>query len=86
MDVSYWERRSFWHVCKKNKFTFPQTYIDFLKKYNGIEVDKKIVYHNARGTRITTIVPIVLPFEQAMPYFESLQEIKKHKEVIGRLH
>lgn len=63
--------------AKNNKLTFPQTYINFLRKYNGVEVDKTIVYHNARGTRITTIVPLVLPFKQAMPYYERLQEIKK---------
>lgn len=63
----------------ENKFIFPQKYIDFLKKYNGIEVDKTIIYKNTRGTNITTTIPIVLPFEQAMPYFERIQEIKKAK-------
>lgn len=65
--------------AKNNKFTFPQAYMDFLKKHNGLEVDKTIIYNNARGTRVTTIVPIILPFEQAMPYYEILQEHKKTK-------
>ena len=73
------DEETFDSFAKNNKFTFPQTYINFLKKYNGVEVDKTIVYHNTRGTRITMIVPIVLPFEQAMPYYERLQEIKKNK-------
>ena len=70
---------AFESFIQQNKFVFPHTYVNFLKKYNGVEVDKRIVYKNARGTNITTIIPLVLPFEQAMSYFERLQELKKAK-------
>ncbi len=62
-----------------HKFVFPETYIHFLKKYNGLEVDKKITYTNSFGTKVTTIVPLILPFHQAIPYFERLQDYKKAK-------
>lgn len=70
---------AFESIVQQNKFIFPQTYINFLKDYNGAEVDKRIVYKNARGTNITTTIPLVLPFGQAIPYFERLQELKKAK-------
>ena len=63
--------------AEKNKFVFPETYVNFLKKYNGIEIDKHLSFKNSHGSEISTIVPLVIPFKQAMPYFERLQEHKK---------
>lgn len=62
-----------------NKFLIPEIYIKFLRKYNGLEIDRKLSYTNSSGAEITMIIPIVLPFNQAIYYFKRLQEHKRTK-------
>ncbi len=61
---------------KEQKFRFPDAYIEFLKKHNGMEVDKRFTFHNGNGTEVTTTVPLVLPFGQALELFRYLQDSK----------
>ena len=71
----------FTHFVDEWGFEFPELYVDFLKKYNGIEIDKEFTYLDSRGTKKISTIPLVLPFGQAIPIFESMQGIKKAKNV-----
>lgn len=71
----------FTHFADEWGFEFPKLYVDFLKKYNGIEIDKEFTYFDCRGTKNTSTIPLVLPFGQAIPIFEFMQSINKAKNV-----
>jgi hypothetical protein len=64
----------------EHKFVFPDAYISFLKKYNGLETDKKLYFRFVSDTKVDVIVPLVLPFGQAVKEFEVLRGHPKVKE------
>lgn len=66
--------------ASEHKFVFPETYISFLKKYNGLESDKRLNFNFVSGTKADVIVPLVLPFGQAVEEFEVLRGHPKVKE------
>lgn len=65
---------------KESRFKFPETYIEFLKKHNGMEVDKNFTFYNSNGTQVTTTVPLVLPFGRALKLYKEMQESKSAKK------
>ncbi len=65
---------------KESRFKFPDVYIAFLKKYNGLETDKSFTFYNSNGTEVTTTVPLVLPFGQALEKHREMQSEKKGKK------
>ena len=71
---------SFEAFVSEHKFVFPETYISFLKKYNGLESNKKLYFSFVSGTKVDVIVPLVLPFGQAVKEFVVLREHPKVKE------
>ena len=75
LDISAFEA-----FISEHKFVFPETYISFLKKYNGVEADKKLYFSFISGTKADVSVPLVLPFGEAVKEFEVLRGHAKVKE------
>ncbi len=74
------DEAAFQEFIKESRFKFPDAYIDFLKKHNGMEADKTIVFFNGNGIEVTTTVPLVLPFGQALEKYRQMQNEKKAKK------
>lgn len=71
---------AFDEFLKESRFRFPDAYVEFLKKYNGMEVDKTVTFFNGNGTEVTTTVPLILPFGQALELYRSMQSSGKAKK------
>ncbi len=74
------DEEAFEEFLRESRFRFPDAYVDFLRKYNGVEVDKTITFYNSNGTEVTTSVPLILPFGQALELYRNMQSTGKAKK------
>lgn len=64
--------KAFDAFVSKYRFFFPEAYVEFLKKYNGMEVDRKVYTVLKNGAKFDGLTPLVLPFGQAEKIFDVL--------------
>ncbi len=62
-----------------NKLCFPDSYIKYLKQYNGHELDMKVTF-NVTKPEIISVIPLILPFNSARDLYNEIQSIKKLKK------
>lgn len=71
------DTEAFMNFVKEKNIEFPESYVSFLKEYNGLEVDKRIKMRLVEGGHeYETTVTLLLPFKQALPIYENLQGVK----------